>query len=109
MTDQSAAQLREIREQADGECQIQSGDTWEKDTWSKNKICSSSLRAQNILFKIFELKKKKIYSVSSKHIVAAELWEPSGLVRRYNSKQGTSVWVLWDSTVSLLSQNFSPE
>lgn len=32
MTDQSAAQLREIREQADGECQIQSGDTWEKDT-----------------------------------------------------------------------------
>ena len=36
-------------------------------------------------------KKKKIYSVSSKHIVAAELWEPSGLVRRYNSKQGTSV------------------
>lgn len=59
MTDQSAAQLREIREQADGECQIQSGDTWEKDTWSKNKICSSSLRVQNILFKIIELKKKK--------------------------------------------------
>lgn len=78
MTDQSAAQLREIREQADGECQIQSGDTWEKDTWSKNKICSSSLKAQNILFKIIELKKKKSILLAPNTLLLLSSGSPQG-------------------------------